>query len=69
MEFLCRTAHAELEAIACERAAMQALNCEREHNGLAQAYGEEAFFELGKRADNIADALRSGMAMYLEGQS
>lgn len=39
----------ELAALICEKEAMLSENIMREHNGQAQAYGEQSFFEIAEK--------------------
>lgn len=49
---------AELEALKCERRAMEARNSEREFHGAHIAYGEAAFGQLAEGFRELATKLR-----------
>ena len=43
----------EMESLICEREAMIAFNKEREHQGFQVGYDEKAFYDLGKKFQEI----------------
>lgn len=49
---------ADLVAIECRVAGMQAMNQSREDQGYAQAYGEGSFFEEAEKAEAIHKRLK-----------